>query len=501
MLFNSLSFLFEFLPIVVGGGLLVQRFAAGIVLHFLIVASLFFYGFWNPTYLGLIGASLAFNFAMSKAIRSRQSNILLALAIGVNLALLGYFKYFNFFVSGAYWLTGWQITHRDILLPLAISFFTFEQISFLVDSRRGTIGSAPFVGYAFFSCFFPKLIAGPIVRYSELEAQGFLSGLRITAENFSPGLTLLVIGLAKKVLLADQAATYVNPVFDAAAIGNRVATFDAWLGSLAYTVQIYFDFSGYSDMALGLALMFGLRLPINFDSPYKSLSIIEFWRRWHITLSRFLRDYLYIPLGGNRSGGARRYANLIVVMLLGGMWHGAGLTFICWGGLHGLYLVINHVFREAIGRGQARSRIQRVLGAGASWLITFVAVVVAWVFFRASTIGSALELVAAMFGMSNGAAHNVLINVRAEAAIAVAVLLVIALVLPNSNDIIGRGRLEMPETVRPAVKTVHRAHDKIFTAPSMVWRPTVGWAIAAGAVAVAVLATLTRPSPFLYFQF
>lgn len=346
MLFNSYPFIIIFLPLV----LLVFYGLTRVdhskeALAWLVVASLFFYGWWNPVYLLLLVGSILFNFGFGLYLNgSDQSNFydrktILTLGIICNLALLGVFKYANFFADTANVLTdaGWSLS--PILLPLAISFFTFQQIAYLVDRYHNRVPEHACLHYALYVVFFPQLIAGPIVRPGEILEQ-YTKHHRslLKPDTLSIGLTLFVIGLFKKVGLADPLSQYASPVFDAAQNGVIPATLEAWTGALAYTFQLYFDFSGYSDMALGLARMFGFRLPINFNSPYKAGSIIEFWRRWHITLSRFMLDYLYIPLGGNREGTAKRNFYLVVTLLLGGLWHGAQWTFVAWGGLHGFAL-------------------------------------------------------------------------------------------------------------------------------------------------------------------
>src|SRR5215469_9719231 len=318
----------------------------------LIVGSLFFYAWWNWHSLGLFGFSIAFNFAWSTILAptgsnngSRARRARLGFGVAVDLALLGYFKYRNFLVAnaGAALGTHWQL--GEMILPLAVSFFTFEQIAFLVSAYRGEPGARDFVSYCLFITSFPHLLAGPIVRYSQIYPQ--LNGatrFQLTSDNVSAGLMIFAIGAFKKVMIADYFRLLVNPLFDKS---DYLSFFDAWGAALAFGLQIYFDFSGYSDMAIGLAQMFGVRFPENFDSPYKARSVIEFWRRWHMTLSLFLRDYLYIPLGGNRCGELRTHINLFITMLLGGLWHGANWTFVTWGALHGVLLSINHWWRSS----------------------------------------------------------------------------------------------------------------------------------------------------------
>jgi len=350
--------------------------------------------------------SILFNYAVGVALGDIRHNIghvpgrlVLAFGIAANLALLGYFKYANFFVDNFNHLTGSDFHLEHIVLPLAISFFTFQQIAYLVDAWRGETREYNFLHYCLFVTFFPQLIAGPIVHHREMLPQ-FARDLvyRFNHEHLAIGVSIFTLGLFKKVMLADNIAAYATPVFNAAEAGTALTFFEAWSGTLAYTLQLYFDFSGYSDMAIGLARMFGILLPLNFFSPYKARNIIEFWRRWHITLSRFLRDYLYIPLGGNRKGRSRRYLNLMLTMLLGGLWHGAGWTYVAWGALHGLYLVINHVWhavRRALGADV--ERLTRI-GTLGSTLLTFIAVMLAWVFFRAETFHGAMVMLHAMSG-------------------------------------------------------------------------------------------------------
>lgn len=402
MLFNSYEFLFLFLPACVLAyyalGLAARRAAA----PFLCIASLVFYGAWNPAYVPLLVASIAWNFMIGlRLIRpglgDGQRHGTLLLGIGMNLVLLSYYKYLGFLARSFLEPLGIPLPEAAVPgeLPLGISFYTFTQIAFLVDCyRREATEPRPF-HYGLFVTFFPHLIAGPILHHKEMMPQFERpETYRFDARLFSRGLWFFSIGLAKKVLVADGIARFVGPVFNDP--GYAPTLVEAWAAALAYTFQLYFDFSGYSDMAVGLALLFGISLPLNFDSPYKAASIIEFWKRWHMTLSRFLRDYLYFPLGGNRKGASRRYVNLMIVMLLGGLWHGAGWTFVLWGGMHGVFLVVNHAFRHAAG-----GRRPGVAARGAFVLLTFVCVVFAWVMFRAQAVDHALGIMAGMVG-ANG---------------------------------------------------------------------------------------------------
>ena len=313
MLFSSLEFILGYLPVTLAVFYFARRvWGTRVALAWLTAASLFFYGWWNPAYLLLLVGSIGFNYIFRLWLsRPGSARLLLALGIGANLGLLGYFKYAGFFVANFGAVSGNGPTVEGIVLPLAISFFTFQQIAYLIDAYRGQAGERNLLRYCMFVSFFPQLIAGPIVLHREMLPQLHSDRFgNLTARKLAVGGTIFILGLGKKVILADSLAGSADPIFDAAAGGATLTLLEAWIGALAFTFQIYFDFSGYSDMAIGLAYMFGLRLPINFDSPYKAGSIIDFWRRWHMTLSRFLRDYLYIPLGGNRKGEGRRYINL-----------------------------------------------------------------------------------------------------------------------------------------------------------------------------------------------
>ena len=402
MLFNSYVFILLFLPIAVAGYYLAAKLPdARAPVLWLIVTSLFFYGWWNPAYLGLISVSIALNYLCGRWIQQSDTSLPVTLGVLFNVGLLVFYKYTNFLVDNINTIADTDIHVKTIILPLAISFFTFQQISYLVDTHKGHVKEHSFSNYCLFVTFFPQLIAGPIVHHSEMLPQFSDSHRRATiARNIAIGLSIFAVGLFKKVIIADQMALQATPVFAAADSGLSISMFEAWGGVLAYTLQIYFDFSGYSDMAIGLARLFGIQLPLNFDSPYKAASIIDFWRRWHMTLSRFLRDYIYIPLGGNRNGPTRRYVNLMTVMLVGGMWHGAGWNFLIWGALHGAYLVINHGWNFCKGRLLSTAALNSAIYHSFAVLVTFLAVMIAWVFFRAETTSGAWLLLANMTDLS-----------------------------------------------------------------------------------------------------
>ena len=359
MLFTTGEFLFVYLPVAILLFFLLARVACErAAAVWLVVASLAFYAYWRADHTLLLIGSIAFNYGMGRRIASadeRRRAALLRLAVAVNLLVLAWFKYANFFLRSYADIAGRPVPVLAIALPLGISFFTFTQIAYLVDVARGKVRETKATHYALFVTYFPHLVAGPILHHAEMMPQFAKSeNYRPHLRNLALGWSFLGIGLAKKVRIADTVAPMANLVFEQASQAP-LTMLSAWEGVLAYTTQIYFDFSGYSDMAIGLSLFLGIRLPYNFNSPYKARSISDFWRRWHITLSRFLRDYLYIPLGGNRQGRVRRYVNLMLTMLLGGLWHGAAWTFVVWGGLHGGYLIVNHAWRWLRGTGDDTS--------------------------------------------------------------------------------------------------------------------------------------------------
>ncbi|RYD50438.1 MAG: MBOAT family protein, partial [Verrucomicrobiaceae bacterium] len=389
MLFNSYTFLLVFLPIALIVWQALKRAPFRVVLGWLVLVSLVYYGVWNPDpnqpwspkYVLLILGSCTANYYLGRRLSvlkfTRPGKLLLTAGVAANLALLGYYKYAGFLGETLNSLTGWPASVPEIVLPLAISFFTFLQIAYLVDAYRGETEEYHFTDYLLFVTFFPHLIAGPLIHHREMMPQ-FRKSHHGWHRDFPVALGMFLMGLFKKVVIADNLARIATPIFGLAADDGRDPTMlEAWIGAVAYALQLYFDFSGYSDMALGSARLFGIRFPLNFHSPYKADSIIEFWRRWHMTLSRFLRDYLYIPLGGNRKGPKRRYVNLFLTMLLGGLWHGAGWTFIIWGALHGTFLCVNHAWF-----GLRKRMSWRALPKPLAIALTFIAVLVGWVFFR-----------------------------------------------------------------------------------------------------------------------
>jgi len=397
MLFNSYEFIFAFLPITFFIYFYLNHKRLTVVSKgFLVFSSLLFYSWWNVAYLPLILSSILFNFIIGNSLTNVEGNShkfskksLLTFGIISNLALLAYFKYSDFFLENLNLVWGSDINLLHLTLPLAISFFTFQQISYLVDSYRQETKEYDFLNYALFVTFFPQLIAGPIVHHKEMMPQ--FTNTRNKVKNYkhiAMGLFIFSIGLFKKVVIADTFSIWATQGFDVATTLNL---FEAWATSLSYTFQLYFDFSGYTDMAIGVALLFNIKLPINFNSPYKATTVQDFWRRWHITLSRFLKDYIYIPLGGNRKGEIRTYTNLMATFILGGIWHGAGWTFVFWGFLHGIALVIHRAWRK----------LGFKLWTWLAWLITFNFINIAWVFFRAKEWDDAVKVSGSMFSLNN----------------------------------------------------------------------------------------------------
>lgn len=431
MLFNSYSFIFMFLPVVLLGYFALGRRSDLAPVVWLALASLVFYAFGGWQFVPLLLLSIAFNYGVGYLLIGRKLGprarfAVLTTGVGGDLLVLGIFKYAGFFAANlnALLSTGLMV---NIVLPVGISFYTFTQIAFLVDAYRGNVARYALPHYALFVTYFPHLIAGPILHHKDMIPQFE----RAETKRPDPhlilcGLIIFAIGLFKKTCLADGIQPLVSQAF-----GPNTPTFDqAWIGVLAYTFQLYFDFSGYSDMAIGMSLMFGIFLPLNFNSPYKAASIVDFWRRWHMTLSQFLRDYLYIPLGGNRHGRVLRYVNLMVTMLLGGLWHGAAWTFVIWGVLHGVYLCINHAWSNFGPNPSPRfARLADIAGL----ILTFLAVVIAWVFFRAPDMATALSVLSKMADPSNIAFGRL----EMLYALFVAIYAALAWFAPNTQEIMG----------------------------------------------------------------
>ena len=410
MIFYSHIFIFVFLPLILLAFFSCSLFKSkSAILGTLILGSLAFYGFYNPQSIIILSASISLNFIIANLVRQNnvpsRKKLLLAIGICLNVVFLAYYKYTNFLFDNINNLLHTNFEIIKIIPPLGISFFTFQQIAYLVDSYRGLTEKSSFAQYFTFVSFFPQILSGPISRDSQLMPQ-IVNLETFSFRNVGLGIILFSIGLCKKVIFADFCCEIVDPIFNASNTNAILSCSECWEGALAYSLQLYFDFSGYCDMAIGCAKMLSIDLPINFDSPYKSKSITEFWRRWHITLSFFLRDYIYISLGGNRQGTLRKYSNLLLTMLIGGLWHGAAWTFIVWGGMHGLFLVINNIWKDILNYTKVSFIQKTLVYKFFAWCITFLSVTIAWVFFRADNFQSAGNIISGMFSPSLGFGYN-----------------------------------------------------------------------------------------------
>ncbi len=503
MIFTDPWFIFAFLPAAVLASALAGRISfhtPGIVLA---VASLVFYSLWRVENLAIFIMSMALNYLCGRALLRRPSMGLLTAAVAVNLLVLGFFKYSAFGAENLGGLLGTPLEFDPPILPLAISFFTFQQIAYLVDCYRKAVDVHGALDYCLFVSFFPHLIAGPLVQPRDMLAQWHNNDLRPKMANLAAGATIFAVGLFKKLYIADSLAPVVDAVFTRAAGPAGVSMFEALLGTLGFTLQIYFDFSGYTDMAVGMAWVFGIRLPVNFASPYKATSIIDFWQRWHMTLSRFLRDYLYFPLGGNRRGRARQLVNVMAVMLLGGLWHGAAWTFVLWGAIHGAAIVVNHAWRWVASdwRWTATGWFRFVGG-----VVTFAVVMVAWVPFRAPSWEALGAVLSGLFGMSTlfpgGALPVDFASAKSllgglfmsywKAFYHMGIGLLIVFLLPNVQDWMAR----CPVWIEDG----RRRHHSI----RYPWRASAAWGVGVGSLLFLSLfymwQTQTQPL-FIYFEF
>mgnify|MGYP001159157959 FL=1 len=511
MLFNSYIFLFVFLPVTLVGFCLLARFLGPKPAKlWLMLSSLFFYGWWNPVYVVLILLSMLFNYWLGRRIGltvrgGRSGGLLLFWGVAANLLLLGYYKYANFFVTNLDVVCGTHWTLGKIVLPLGISFFTFTQIAYLADASRGVVCEYDLGDFLLFITFFPHLIAGPIIHHSEMMPQfADPKTCRFHWENLSVGLGIFAIGLFKKVVIADSLSGHVAKIFDAAAAGKGLYTPDAWAGTLSFTFQVYFDFSGYSDMAIALARMFGIILPLNFNSPYKAVNIVEFWRRWHMTLSRFLGDYVYMPLtfsrfvqdfvyrplGGKRHGNFWRYVTLILTMGLAGLWHGAAWTFVVWGLFHGVCLAVNHLWRACQQHWRLPSPLPRWATPWVARAFTFFLVVLSCAFFRATDLTSASHLLAAMFGLGTPPAAGAPFLLRLNSWVWLTGLLAFVWLLPNTMEIFIRDQ-PYPQVLK----------EKSAAAAWWRWRPHLAWACLAGVLLAIAVVNIARGGEFLYYNF
>ena len=481
LLFNSYEFIFLFLPAAFAGFFLLGRFSRqDWATLWLVAASFFFYGWWDIHYVPLLFASICFNYLMGKKIEAVPSKRTLFFAIAVNVALLGYFKYTDFFLGtlNAALRSSFDLPH--IVLPLGISFFTFTQTAYLVDVYRGEAKNESFLLYLEFVTIFPHLIAGPIISYKEMLPQFMAKRtFRINYDNIALGLTIFSLGLFKKVVIADKLALWANSVFSHTA---ALTFLEAWIGAVSYTFQLYFDFSGYSEMAIGLGLLFNLRLPTNFNSPYQAQSMIDFWRRWHMTLGAWVRDYLYIPLGGNRQGEWAKMRNLFASMLIIGLWHGAGWTFIFWGAMHGVCLMVNHQWR----------RLKISLPKFMNITLTFLCVMLLWVFFRAENFTSAWQVLTAMTDIGNtglpaAGAYQQYLGSLTQYGLSFA-----NWSLPNSLHVITAALILLAAILLFAPNPLKLMEN---------FRPDNRWLIVTAGLLLYALLHLNSYSEFLYFQF
>ena len=522
MLFNSYEFIYAFLPVV-----LAVFFALGLAsrawaLRWIIAASLFFYAWWRPLNVLIIAPSVLINFLLARLLqrlskqgrRGSARGVLIA-GIVFNVAFLGYFKYSNFLVCAVNDVIGTQMVLSRVILPLGISFITFQKIAFLVDVHAGRVESFTLQDYCLFVLFIPQLIAGPIVHYPEMMPQFHAASCRFDKDNVSVGLTLFTFGLFKKVFIADGIAPVVRPIYEQAALGNSIAFLPAWVAAVGFTLQIYFDFSGYTDMALGIGRMFGIRLPSNFNSPLRASSIIDFWLRWHMTLTRFLTAYIYNPLalwltrhraargisgfaGRIKSPGA--FVELLMfptllTMFVSGVWHGAGYTFIVWGVLHGFYLTINHGWR-LLGPKLWRDRpsYERFMQP-AGFIITFVSVAASMVIFRSASLRTAADLLQGMLGL-HGVGLSQLKDIsvgRIGITLWIVIPAFVALICPNTLQILNR--------YQPALGWGPSSHDGTPFKRQLLWAPSLAWAVVVATTAAIAILYLGGQSEFLYWQF
>ena len=512
MLFNSYEFVLAFLPVVyLVARWLVRSSRPSLYLWWLVLASVTFYSWQSPRLGLLFVTSMCVNYAIAGRLLAVTGPFRLAwlwLGVTANLAYICYFKYLGFAALTTQTLFGGDWTLPAIALPLGISFYTFQQIAYLVDVYRGDVRRQTFVDYVLFVSFFPQLIAGPIVQQSDIVNQFAKPRCRRFHElDAAVGLTLFILGLFKKVVLADNLARFANPAFRLAEHDGQLAMLPAWLGMLSYTLQLYFDFSGYSDMALGLGRLFGIRLPLNFNSPYKSVDIIDFWRRWHLTLSAFLRDYLYLPLGGGRCSRWRKSTNLLLTMLLGGLWHGAGWTFVLWGGVHGLLLIANHAWNDWQAARMGTRQPSTIRLCLACVMTTFV-VSLTWVLFRAESCAGAASFYHALFIPSAATIDYVTWVEMRDALYWVPIGLVIVWLLPNSQETLGRFGPALRYRYRPAAVSLagrilgsreSQPHD--VRAPWWQWQPTTWHATVAAAMFLVAISSFSQVTQFIYFNF
>lgn len=491
MLYNSFTFLCFFAVVLLVYYCIAMPRGGKNPAWVLLAASLYFYGQYSLPFLGLLLASIAVSFVICKQMLAHADNtsckkILLWTGVGLNILSLGYFKYY-LFIAGNLQLIGINAPIYAIALPLGISFYTFQQIAYIVDTYKTNECNESFVDYLLFITYFPRLISGPIVRRQEVMPY-FAAPQKDTATYIKVGLTLFILGMGKKLLIADSFAVWADLIFNAADAGKSLTTFEAWAGALAYTIQIYFDFSGYSDMAVGVSTMLGVPLPVNFASPYKSTSITDFWRRWHITLSKWLRDYVYISLGGNRCSPARRYVNALLTMLVGGIWHGASWNFILWGAMHGCLQAIHNMWHA---KPERKELIPHSVAIG----ITFFCIVMTWIPFRATTWAGAMNVFAACFSWSGT------LGTRLSDPFSVVFWLAVGLLIvrfaPNTNEMLANTVIFTPSKGYPATTPAVPAGNWAF----MYWRDNRLWAMVIGSIFALCVMRFFSNATYIYFQF
>ena len=537
MLFNSPLFIFAFLPLTVGMFYVLAGRNVARALIWLTIASLFFYGWWRPFNILILAPSIALNFAIARFLvrytdeRPRWSAVLFWFGIAFNICFIGYFKYIDFGATLSNDLFGTQFVMQRVLLPLGVSFITFQKIALLVDARAGRVTEVPLRDYVLFVLFFPPLISGPIVHYREIMPQFAKLDGRFKWEDGAVGGSLFCFGLAKKMLIADPIAVQISPIWNAAAAGRHPSLLEAWAAALGFIVQLYFDFSGYSDMAIGVARLFGIRLPHNFNSPLRAASIIDYWARWHVTLTRFLTAYVFSPitlaltrarLAKDKQAMSGRRTRLstfailvagptLVTMFISGLWHGAGYQFLIFGMLHGVALVINHAWRTWKPKRADPKAPPPLWGYLLGWGITIVFAIFAKVFFRAADVHTALRMIGGMLG-SQGVAVPAVFQGRFASLLAplgivvqtsgdgganfvrtnilIAIAWLIALTLPNTHEMLAKYGPALDFRIVPGWRAIH-----------LQWRPTMAWAIAMAVIALLCLMSLGQVSAFLYWQF
>jgi D-alanyl-lipoteichoic acid acyltransferase DltB (MBOAT superfamily) len=534
MLFHSYVFMFVFLPVTMAGFALVCRRNLRLAMGWLVVCSLFFYGWWNPVYLSLLVVSCGVNFAFGKALERSPSPRTLILGIVFNLGLIGYFKY-GMFLTG-FWsdIAGVNWRLEDIILPLGISFFTFQQIAYLVDTHQQRTVEHGWLEYVLFVTFFPQLIAGPIVHQAEMLPQFMNKRLGLRSRDFAIGLTIFAAGLFKKVVLAETLSSYAAPMFHGAANGEIITFFEAWGGTIAFTFQLYFDFSGYSDMAIGLGRMFGIRLPVNFNSPLRATSIIEFWQRWHMTLTRFFINYIFNPVALRQTRKRARAGKpliatdltnpvgflslmawpMFLTFFLVGVWHGAGWTFLLFGALHGVFLVSNHAWRAMVRNARWKERVPQTIRLSVAWTVTFLSVAVTLILFRAQDLNTAFNVMVGMTGMDGRFVITpgyvplkplfyllfddvtvsplpLLYYAGREQVAWIAASLLIVLLVPNTQAWMSR----YYPTAGMTPKITGAGAGRLF------WRPIPAWGAFTIILIGLSLVSAMQPTEFLYFQF